>query len=54
MGLALSRLENNNWMLTIRKVRLKVDILKLHSALGGLETPPKLRNMEHIMDIFKG
>ena len=40
-------------MLTIRKVRLKVDVLKMNSALGGLEAPPELRNIEHIMHICK-
>ena len=53
-GLALSRLENRNWMLAIREVRLEIDILKMHGALGVLETPPKLRNMEHVMEICKG
>ena len=53
MSLALSFFKNSNWVLTIRKVFLEINVLKVDSAVRGLESLAELRDMEHVVHVCK-
>ena len=53
MSLAFSLFKNSNWVLTIRKIFLELNVLEVDCAVRSVEALSKLRDMEHVMHICK-
>ena len=49
----LSFFKNSNWVLTIRKVFLEINVFEVDGAVRGLQALAELRDMEHVVDICK-